>query len=98
MLRHWSTDGCSQHLRVLEAWCLLGAFCAPRDSGSVHGIGRSLYITGIKVYPQFIIAQSLGGGESAFDISCGLSGMTFEVLGGLDQIPLGSHCVCCLDN
>lgn len=50
------------------------------------------------MYPQFIIAQSLGGGESAFDISCGLSGMTFEVPGGLDQIPLGSHCVCCLDN
>lgn len=69
----------------------------PCDCGSLHGVGRSLYITGIKVYSQFII-QSLGAGESALDISCGLSGMPFEVPGGLDQIPLGSHCVCCLDN
>lgn len=70
----------------------------PCDCGSLHGVGRSLYITGIKVYPQFIIVQSPGAGESALDISCGLSGMTFEVPGGLDQIPLESHCVCCLDN
>lgn len=67
-------------------------------TGSLRGIGRSLYITGIKVYPQFVIVQRLGGGESAFDISCGLSGITFEVPGGLDQIPLRNHCVCYLDN
>lgn len=67
-------------------------------TGILHGVGRSLYITGIKVYPQFIIVQRLGGGESVFDMSRGLSGMTLEVPGGLDQIPLRNQCVCYLDN
>lgn len=46
-------------------------------TGGLASLERSSYIASIKLYPQFIIFQRLGGSESAFEMKCGLTGIAF---------------------